>query len=890
MPGIVTVWRRAPIAVKVPVSLGVLLTVVLVGMSIAAWIEVRRSAVAAAEDRLERVSQQMATMLVRNWRQVLAATQGVADSPEVGAWLADSQSAVRSAVPAAVQVYRDRADAQLVAVELWSPGGERLASAGEARPPYTPDDVARQLARLTPPVRSTVGLLVESGGRVEYSVLSTVLRKGRLVGYLVERRYLSTGPEALRPFTGLIGQDARVIIGNRAGDVWSDFQQRVPGPPLTEADSAVAVRYTRAGVDVLGHLRPMLPTPWRLGVEFPMASVQAGATGFLARSLLLSVILAAAGAAAGSVVSRRVTSTIVRVSTSAKAMAAGRPSEPVASARADEIGRLATSFNSMASEVERARGRLELLVQRYRLLFDENPLPMFLFDPESLAILDVNAAAVRSYGWSREEFVAMTMGDIRPPEDVPKIVDHYRNATPGLSAAGLSRHLRKDGSIMDVEVTRHLMEIEGRRVVLSLANDVTARLVAERARSETEQELRRLNSELEARMRELRRSQEQLLHMQKMDALGRLAGGVAHDFNNVTTAILGFTGFVLESLPTEDQRRRDLEEIRGAAERAASLTRQLLAFSRRQVIDVRPLPVNEVVETMDRLLQRLIGEQVELVTTLSPDAGWIHSDIGQLEQVIVNLVVNARDAMPGGGKLGIETARVEIDEAYVATTPEASVGPHVMISVSDTGVGMNAATRARLFEPFFTTKERGQGTGLGLATVYGIVRQAGGHIVVDSEPGRGSVFRVLIPAMEAPGRSWTAPTPRDTPVLAGTETILLAEDDEVVRRVAARVLRGQGYCVLEAADGAQAIAISDANAVREVHLLLTDVVMPEMSGPELAARLAARRTGLKVIFMSGYTGHTVERDEALPPNAVYLQKPFTVQGVSQIVREVLDRG
>jgi CheY-like chemotaxis protein len=244
--------------------------------------------------------------------------------------------------------------------------------------------------------------------------------------------------------------------------------------------------------------------------------------------------------------------------------------------------------------------------------------------------------------------------------------------------------------------------------------------------------------------------------------------------------------------------------------------------------------------------------------------------------------------MPGGGKLGIETARVEIDGAYVATRPEASVGPHVMISVSDTGVGMDAATRARLFEPFFTTKERGQGTGLGLATVYGIVRQAGGHIVVDSEPGRGSVFRVLFPAMENPGRSWTAPAPRETPVLAGTETILLAEDDEVVRRVAARVLRGQGYCVLEAVDGAQAVAISDSN--HEVHLLLTDVVMPEMSGPELAARLAARRPQLKVIFMSGYTGHTVERDEALPPNAVYLQKPFTVTGVAQIVREVLDRG
>ncbi|HSA55017.1 MAG TPA: ATP-binding protein [Gemmatimonadaceae bacterium] len=889
MSGVVTGWRRLPIAIKVPVSLGVLLTVVLVGMSVGAWIAVRRSALAAAEDRLEQVSQQFTAMLVGNWRERLAATQGVAANPALADWLASSHPAARDEALDSLRAYAVRAGSQLAAVELWSAGGDRLAFAGEERPPYSRAEASKQIAVLAPQGRSAFGLLVESRGQVEYSVISAVLRNDRPVGYVVERRYLSTTPAALQRIKGLIGEETHILIGNRSGDVWSDFRGPVAPPPVAPGDSAMTRQYHRGGSDVVGRLQPMPPTPWTLGLEFPAASVFAGATGFLARSLFLSAILAVAGAAAGSVLSRRVTSTIARVTASAEAMAAGRPSEVVEARRSDEIGRLATSFNAMAAEVGRGRERLETLVQRYRLLFDENPLPMFVFEPESLAILDVNDAAVRNYGYSREEFVAMTMRDIRPPEDVRKIVDHFRNAQLGLAAAGMARHLRKDGSTIDVEVTRHLMEIGGRRIVLSLANDVTARLAAERARGESEAELRRLNSELEARMQELRHSQQQLLHMQKMDALGRLAGGVAHDFNNVTTAILGFTGFVLESLPQEDERRRDLEEIRGAAERAAGLTRQLLAFSRRQMIDVRPLRVNEAVAKMERLLQRLIGENVELVTRLCPEAGWIHSDAGQLEQVIVNLAVNARDAMPRGGKLTIETARAVLDASYVASHPEASVGPHVWIAVSDTGVGMDAATRARLFEPFFTTKERGQGTGLGLATVYGIVRQAGGHIEVRSEPGRGSTFRILIPEMAAPGGDWTAPATTDSAVLTGTETILLAEDDEVVRRVATRILSSQGYRVLAASSGTQAIALIEADPERDVHLLLTDVVMPEMSGPELAAKLAARLPRLRVIFMSGYTGHTVERDGALPRNAVYLQKPFTMHGIAQTVREVLDR-
>jgi signal transduction histidine kinase len=386
----------------------------------------------------------------------------------------------------------------------------------------------------------------------------------------------------------------------------------------------------------------------------------------------------------------------------------------------------------------------------------------------------------------------------------------------------------------------------------------------------------------------LRRSQEQLLHVQKMEALGRLAGGVAHDFNNLTTAILGFTEFVINTLDAGDARRNDLEEIRRAAERATGLTRQLLAFSRRQMIELRPLDLNGVVEKMDRMLRRLIGEDVDLETRLSPDAGWIRSDAGQVEQVLANLAVNARDAMPNGGKLTIETASVSLDEEYVSMNAEATAGRYALLAVSDTGVGMDATTEARIFEPFFTTKPPGQGTGLGLATVYGIVKQSGGHVSVYSEVGKGTVFKVYFPEVAPPSGEWVAPVESSAQVLRGTETILLAEDDEMIRRLARRVLQGQGYQVLEARTGAEAASLAES-APSGIDLLLTDVVMPEMSGPELAHRLRTRYPGLRTIFMSGYTGDAITRHGVLAGGAVYLQKPFTVEQVARTVREVLDR-
>ena len=382
-----------------------------------------------------------------------------------------------------------------------------------------------------------------------------------------------------------------------------------------------------------------------------------------------------------------------------------------------------------------------------------------------------------------------------------------------------------------------------------------------------------------------RRLQQQLLQSQKMEAVGRLAGGIAHDFNNLLTVITSYSDLLLEDLGTDDPKRSDVEQVRKAADGAAALTRQLLAFSRQQVVEPRVVSLNAVVESLQKILRRVLGEDVELAATPGPDLGAVRADVGQLEQVLMNLAVNARDAMPTGGKLTIETGNVEHDPAFARGHGAAAVRQFVMLAVTDTGVGMDEATKARIFEPFFTTKEPGKGTGLGLATVYGIVQQSGGFIWVYSEPGHGTTFKIYLPRVDAPaeGVAVTAVAP----VGRGTETVLLAEDAAAVRAVARQVLERQGYTVLEAPDGELALHLAQRHS-GPIHLLLTDVVMPGMSGRQLADRLAPARPDMKVLYASGYTDDSVVRHGVLEEGMPYLQKPFTPESLARKVRDVLD--
>jgi signal transduction histidine kinase len=401
----------------------------------------------------------------------------------------------------------------------------------------------------------------------------------------------------------------------------------------------------------------------------------------------------------------------------------------------------------------------------------------------------------------------------------------------------------------------------------------------------------RLQSELAERKRaeaERTKLEEQLATSQRMEAIGSLAGGIAHDFNNLLSVILGYTDLAMDGVPKGDHRRGALQEVKKAGERAAKLTRQLLAFSRKQMLQPVLLDLNQIAVGLEAMLRRILGEDIEFIQVLSPDAGLVWADPGQIEQVFMNLVVNARDAMPNGGMLTIETANVELDEEYARHHVAVKPGPYVRLAITDTGCGMDAETRARIFEPFFTTKEKGKGTGLGLSTVYGIVKQSGGNIWAYSERDGGTTFKIYLPRVVAA----VAPEPSIPPIVTrktGTETILVVEDEQAVRDLTARILRSAGYTVLTAATGSEALEICAAREGR-VDMILTDVVMPHMGGRALTEHVAAVASGIKVLYMSGYADDAIVHHGTLDRGTHFIGKPFSADGLTRKVREVLDGG
>jgi PAS domain S-box-containing protein len=496
--------------------------------------------------------------------------------------------------------------------------------------------------------------------------------------------------------------------------------------------------------------------------------------------------------------------------------------------------------------------------ERYRQLFESIPDPIFVLDQETLRFVAINEAAPHEYGYSREELLSLTTNDIWAPGERSAFVRRLSESEVDPPRRTTWKHQKKDGTTIDVEITRRPLLFAGRSAWVMLAHNVTDQRI------------------LEGQFRQA----------QKMEAVGQLAGGMAHDFNNVLTVIIGYSDLAMSRLPAEDPLRRDMEQIKQGGERAAALTRQLLAFSRKQVLLAAILDLNAVISELEKMLRRLIGEDVDLHTDLVPDAGCIKADRGQIEQVVMNLVVNSRDAMPSGGKLTIETQNVDLTEDYAEQHVDVNPGPYVMLAVTDTGVGMDAQTQTRIFEPFFTTKEAGKSTGLGLSTVYGIVQQSGGSIWVYSEVGRGTTFKIYLPRVADDSRVYQRSN-APTGATRGAETILLTEDDDMVRALASRVLSTHGYTVLEAANGAAAISICEQHS-EPIHLLITDIVMPGMSGRDLVDRLATLRPGLKALYMSGYTDRAIVHQQVLDEKTPFIQKPFAPQTLVNKVREVLD--
>jgi two-component system cell cycle sensor histidine kinase/response regulator CckA len=554
----------------------------------------------------------------------------------------------------------------------------------------------------------------------------------------------------------------------------------------------------------------------------------------------------------------RARDTLVGVLTLVTERESGRRYQPGDLGLARELGQRA----SLA--VENARLYREALDadRRYRVLFDDNPRPMWVFDVDTLAFLAVNDAAIRYYGYSREEFLAMTIMDIRPPDDAPGASGGLQHGARRPEVA-LTQHQRKDGSIVDIEIVSHELELQGRRARLVLATDVT-----EQARTRVA----------------LQRSEEQLRQVQRMDVVGRLASGVAHDFNNLLTTIRGFSELLLRELPEGDARRNDVEQIRRAADRGALLTRQLLAFGRRQPLEPRVLSLSATLRNLDGLIRRLVGADIRIELREERDVGAVRMDPGQLEQVIVNLVLNACDAMPSGGTVRIETTERHV--AGAARGRHLRPGHYVVLAVSDTGAALDPETLSQVFEPdpAVPAVPAAPRPGLGLSIVYGIVRRTGGAVRISSEPGQGTRVKVYLPRVES-----DASTPVTAPAegLRGDETVLLAEDEDGVRELIRKILTEYGHTVLEARHGRDALMLAERYE-RPIQLLVTDVVMPEMGGGELARRLTGRRPDLRVLYVSGYTNDEVLRRGIPNGEAVFVQKPFTPEELMRRVREVLD--
>jgi len=482
---------------------------------------------------------------------------------------------------------------------------------------------------------------------------------------------------------------------------------------------------------------------------------------------------------------------------------------------------------------------------------------MWVFDLETHRVLAVNGAAITHYGYSREEFLALRIEDLRLPEDVPALHRHLATMPSDYHAAGTWRHRKKDGTLIEVETGGQGITFAGRQAEQVVINDVTER----------------------------KRLEEQFRQAQKMEAVGRLAAGVAHDFNNLLTAILGTTDLMLEDLAPDDPDREGLLDIRSASERATVLTRQLLTFSRQQVVSPRVLRLSDLVLELEKLLRRLLGEDVAIRVAVAADCGSVKADPGQLEQVIVNLAVNARDAMPDGGRLTLETKNVDLDADYPSDRVTIPAGRYVMLAVTDTGTGMDAPTKARIFEPFFTTKPVGKGTGLGLATVYGAVQQSGGHIWLYSEVGQGTSFKIYLPRVDAVHAP--APVAEAAVVLDGSETVLVAEDEDAVRQIIERALQARGYRVMVARNGSEALALAGRHA-GQIDLLVTDVVMPDMNGRVLSQRLMEVRPAIKTLYLSGYTDDAILHHGVLQEGVAFLQKPFSLGALARKVRDVIE--
>jgi signal transduction histidine kinase/HAMP domain-containing protein len=850
-------FSKQPLRRRLPLLISSLVFVVVAVVSGFGYEQVEHAMLAATGQRVANASHQVAGMLHES---VLGLRRGAhliaSDSTIARFTRGDGTASAAVAHTLGADVARTP---QIVQRTLWSRSGRlryALFAAADA-PPTLPR--LPEATQLTPETWAWVTPLRLLRDTVVYDVVASITSGRDTLGYFVETRRLPRqSAEFLR---GLIGTGASLLLGNEDGSLWSDLTRRVPAPPASPRRDS-PFEYTRNGGTAVGSTTTVPGAPWLMTVEIPRHTAIAPARQFLYGASAIALLMIALGALAAWMLSRSITGPLEDISRAAEGIAEGDYSRRAQVSAHNELGRLAASFDAMAAKVETAALAREDTFKLLDVVLNSAPVGFALLDRD-FRYLRVNDALAKLNGHS----VAGHIG--RFASELQSELGEGRREM-------LRRILDDREAIIDVELLRAgarkgAIDRQLRASFFPVAVDDGPPLGIGMFVAETT---------------ERRGLEAQLQQAQKMEAVGQLAGGIAHDFNNLLTVITSYGAMVMADLPRESPHATDVQEILNAANRASSLTRQLLAFSRRQVLQPNVLDLNALTGNLEKMLRRLLREDIHLVTRFDPQLALVNADAGQLEQVIVNLVVNARDAMARGGRIAIETSNVTLGEGYGPMHANTTPGPYVLLVVSDTGKGMDKATQAHIFEPFFTTKPVGHGTGLGLSTVYGIVKQSGGYIWVYSELDRGTTFKIYLPAVPATARSAEADREVNPQIAGGPERILLVEDEPNVRRIARRILERNGYTVLEASNGAEAMRVLERRQ-EPIALVLTDLVMPEMGGRELAQKLRIVSPTSRVLFMSGYTEDAVLRQSVMEPGAVFLDKPFTFDTLIRKVREAL---
>ena len=837
---------------RVTVTVTLLLVLVIGGMF---WLSHSRviDAVSSSEvSRLQTSADQLAQTLTAQTRRLIENGARFAATPEL-------RAALRADVEQATATLRqnpERDGAQIYGLALLDASGKVFATTGPVDSVIVAQGRVVRLETATGPVVSPFSA---RGDTVVFAVTAPITDlSGERIGYVVINRRLTGSAESPTLLGGLVGRGASVLIGNADGRVMTDLAKVVS---------------EKSGDDMLRTSTLVAETPWKVVVQAPRAGALLAASEFTRDTAVVGMLFVVFGAFLSWLLIRRTMRPLGEVTDAARDIASGNLSRRASVEGRSEIAVLGDAFNQMVERVDRSNQDLAARATqleasnkelnesqaRYRTLFEH--LPDGIIVHRNDRILFANPSALRILGMNGDvDLTNRRVLDFVVPHDREAArerierVERHGESAPMVEV----RVQRADRKLATVESTCMPLRVDDEPAVQTILHDVSERRLLE----------------------------EQFRQSQKMDAVGRLAGGVAHDFNNLLTVIQAHAEFALSSTESEEERRRDIEEIRKTAENAARLTRQLLTFSRKQSVTPIHLDLNEAISGMLGMIRRLIGDNIEVVTFAGNDLRGIWADPGQIQQVILNLAVNARDAMPEGGVLRIETANISVGEGYVGAASSAiPAGDYVMLAVQDTGVGMTEEIRTRVFEPFFTTKQAGRGTGLGLSTVYGIVKQAGGHIWVYSEPGIGTAFKVFFPPDQSLASHAGTDQPQSAEAASGAGHLLVVEDDASVRAAVVRALRAVGYTVTEACNAEEALTRIQQNG--RFDLMITDMVMPGKPGIALLNEVRAHRPGLPAIVLSGYSEQAGNDAWRVPEHAVFVEKPVSpaelIRRVSQLL-------